>query len=458
MTDQPYDAIVIGAGASGLMAARELARAGKRALIIEARDRIGGRIYPLSPEIFGYQAQAGAEFVHGDAPVSKELLREAGLSLVKTQGDMWSSRGGRITLDGTPIPHQDALHRALRALDRDMPIADFLSAHFADEKYAQMRAEITALVEGYDLGDPARISTFALRDEWLGGGEWTQYRIVEGYGALLDHLHADCVAHGVDIRLDTRVVRVEHSPDGVVVCDDDGAPYAAKRAVITVPVSVLREIAFTPAIPEKIAASEAIGWGSAIKVILRFTHCWWIDALAHLHTRRGNKGHHLVKLLRRIKRGRWSAVGRSTFAEMDFMFGDAEIDTWWTQYPAEHPVLTGWITGERAWRLRETPDEEIVRMGTQSLARIFEVAEETVQGKLIASFIANWPADEYAHGAYSYPTPESAAAQTELNTPVGGVLYFAGEALYRGKEIATVEGALASGRDTARAILGTVSK
>ena len=69
--------VVVGAGAAGLMAARELVRAGKRVTILEARDRCGGRIYPLPAEEFGYPAEGGPEFVHGAAPVTRALMREA---------------------------------------------------------------------------------------------------------------------------------------------------------------------------------------------------------------------------------------------------------------------------------------------------------------------------------------------------------------------------------------------
>ena len=77
---QPNHIVVIGAGAAGLMAARELARAGRRVTLLEARDRCGGRIYPLPARDFGYAAEGGAEFVHGEAPVTHGLLREAGLN------------------------------------------------------------------------------------------------------------------------------------------------------------------------------------------------------------------------------------------------------------------------------------------------------------------------------------------------------------------------------------------
>src|SRR4029077_6237719 len=135
--------VVIGAGAAGLMVARELARAGKRVTILEARDRCGGRIYPLPPEEFGYPAEGGPEFVHGAGGVTRAVMREAGLSLLPRAGTRWSVRTGALSLAEASPPYAARFYEALRKVKADLPIAEFLERHFADPQYDELRQSIT---------------------------------------------------------------------------------------------------------------------------------------------------------------------------------------------------------------------------------------------------------------------------------------------------------------------------
>jgi phytoene dehydrogenase-like protein len=195
--------LIVGAGAAGLMAAREFARGGKRVTVLEARDRCGGRIWELPAEEFGYRAEGGPEFVHGAAPVTRAVMREAGLSLLPRGGTRWNVRAGTLSPAEPALPHADQFYQTLREVTVDLPIAEFLETHFSSRQFDELRRRITRTVEGYDAADPARASTLALRAEWLTEDDEEHGRLVQGYGALIDYLAAECREHGAEIRLGT---------------------------------------------------------------------------------------------------------------------------------------------------------------------------------------------------------------------------------------------------------------
>src|SRR5260221_2098162 len=269
--------VVVGAGAAGLMAARELSRAGKRVTIIEARDRCGGRIYPLAIEEFGYPAEGGAEFVHGAASETRSLMREAGLSLLPRAGTRWSTRTGALLPDESSLPHARLFYRALEAVKTDLPIAEFLETHFAGRQYDTLRRAITRTVEGYDAADPRRASTLALRDEWMARDDGQHGRIDEGYGALVEYLVTECRRHGATIHLGACVVAIEEMHGGIVARCRDGAMFEADAAILTVPLALLLDIALPPALRERQVAAADIGFGNVVKILLRFATKWWSD-------------------------------------------------------------------------------------------------------------------------------------------------------------------------------------
>jgi monoamine oxidase len=415
--------VVVGAGAAGLMTARGLACAGKRVTILEAKARCGGRIYPLAAEEFGYPAEGGAEFVHGAAPVTRAVMREAGLSLSPRGGTRWSTRTGALSPDESSLPHAGRFYRALSEVKADLPIAEFLETHFADRRYDELRRSITRTVEGYDAADPRRASTLALRDEWMARDDGEHGGIAKGYGALIEYLLSECRRHGAALHLGAAVTAIDEAHRRIAVRCDDGATFEADAAIVTVPLPLLSEIALPSAARERVAATVDIGFGNVVKILFRFVTKWWADH------------------------------GGRDLADLSFLLSDATVPTWWTQHPAKNPVLTGWFSGPKADRVSSLTEAELIDMGLASLAEIFDLPLGRIRRNLVASRAINWGNDRFARGAYSYATLGTREAQSVLRKSNDDAIFFSGEALYAGPDMGTVEAALASGQETAQRIL-----
>jgi len=415
--------IVVGAGAAGLMAARELARAGKQVTILEARDRCGGRIDPLPAAEFGYRAEGGAEFIHGEAPVTYEVLREAGLSSRPVEGARWNVKHGALSRDEANAPHSQALYEVLKTLSSDMTVTTLLDRHFAGPEFAPLRRSVLRMVKGYDAADPDRASVMAIRDEWMHEGRSSQARPADGYGGMIDYLAAECLRHGAGFHFKTAVSAIDATDEGALVRSSDGSTHACDAAILTVPLPCLQQIVLPPSLSAKVAAAAGIGFGNVIKLVLRFKRAWWTQ------------------------------LGGRDLSDLLFLLSDEKVPVWWTQHPSEHPVLTGWFAGPGTNDLARLDENQLIEVGLASLAAIAGASPAEFGHEIVAARAINWANDPFARGAYSYATLDTRKAQSELASWDRGAVLFSGEALYRGRDMGTVEAALASGLETARIIM-----
>ena len=422
------DVIIIGAGAAGLLAAKLLVEQGKSVCILEARNRIGGRIFTLPFDEWNNTAEAGAEFIHGNLDLTFELLKEAGLKKTKTGGQMWQVLQGTWQQDDDYFEKQNKVIQKLRALPEDMSIAAFLAREFSGDAHAEVRQTLTSYIEGYYAGDINLASSRAFLAEWESEEE-EQYRPNKGYYPLLRYLQERIENSGGILRLSTVVKQVNYLQNSVEIIDSNLQKYTATKAIITVPLGVWRAeekdeafIHYHPALPQKKQAALQMGFGSAIKILLHFKEPFW-------------RQHNYES------------------KDISFVFSDQNIGTWWTQNPGDSNLLTGWLAGPRAFELRHSDDAIIYEQAIDSLHHIFSINKEKLADQLVQWKVCNWTADPFALGAYTYSTITSAAAQKVMVQPVENTLFFAGEALYTGTEMGTVEAAFISGKDVAGQIL-----
>jgi len=441
------DVLVLGAGAAGLAAARDLSHAGLRVTIIEARPRVGGRILTLHDSRSPVPLELGAEFIHGERAETLSLAQAAGLAVLELPGLHDLATAGRFKpLDGfwelVDRMNHDLASRLVRR-GRDFPVSEYLDSRSVPPS---RRGMLRDFLQGFYAAHPDRLSAESLavearedgsaeRDEVAGG----QFRIANGGDALMKWLRDGLDPDRTELRLSTVAQTVEWKRESVRVgCRGaDRAPLptvSARTAVITLPLAVLKAgmVRFEPAVPAKQRALAGLETGQVFKIVLRFREAIWDDA-EFLKERRGA-----------------SSVDRGG---LNFLHGQgAEVPTWWTTLPVRSPVLVGYVGAVAAEQLlAEEPPSRLERT-LVALSEILAVPRRDLEDQLDASASHDWRADPFARGAYSYIGVGGIGAPRALARPVEGTLFFAGEAT-DGPQIGTVAGALASGRRAAREVL-----
>lgn len=431
MTDH-YDSIVIGAGVAGLTAARLLAQTGKRVVVLEARDRIGGRVH--TDRSGGLVTDLGASWIHGvtDSPVAEAAAAFAMRTVEFTVGGYQpdSRPIAYYSPDGRRLTDAEAKRFAddIRAVDETL--VSVIAASEPDASYRDV-TEAALAAQGWDQERTQRAR------------EYFEHRSEEQYGAWIEDLAAhglddDTIegdevvfpdgydrlparlADGLDIRLEHVVSRVAWSAGGVVVVTQRG-DFSGDTAVVTVPIGVLQsdEFVIDPPLPRSIAgAIGRLRMNAFEKVFLRFADRFWDDEV--------------YAVRQQGPEGRWW----HSWYDLTGLHGT--------------PTLLTFAAGPAAVATRDWPDERVVESVLAQLRRLYgdRVTAPT------SVHITRWQDDPFTRGSYAYMTRGSTTDDHDvIATPVAGMLHLAGEATWT-DDPATVPAAMLSGHRAASAVAG----
>lgn len=426
------DAIVIGAGAAGLAAARTLAASSLRVILLEARDRIGGRVLSHPSPRAAMPTELGAEYIHGPARQTMALLRDAGTAALDTGHESWvCSKDVPLRRDDYDFKTAAAIFEAAAQLKHDESVDQFLRRYAADATMQEHAAVARAFVEGFEAADPTIASVLGIADEWLSGVDFAIARPLGGYHPIFQRLRGECEAAGVRSYLSSAVRRVSWHRGSVAVdiqsSYDELRTVRARSAIVTLPAGVLRhsgdetEVVFDPVLPSrKRDALAKIEMGHVVRVGLWFRSAFWET----------------------LHRGRYR---NSAF----FRCEPGPFGAYWTQLPVRSELIVAWAGGPRATALSASSHEEITKYALDGFGGMFgelTLAREEFE----ASFMHDWSRDPFARGAYSYAAVGGRGARKILAEPVDDTLFFAGEATSTDGQGGTVNGALETGERAAR--------
>lgn len=403
------DVIVIGAGAAGLAAAHQLKAAGRKAIVLEARGRIGGRAF--TDASLGPSYDAGAMFIHwAERNPWVQIARELG---VETQDEPWGG-GFQVFSGGKPMPETDRqkrrgafgqVDRRLETVDltrRDLSVRDLLGDLGPDLSHIASSGLLLSIGEESD-----RISARDYQRLWAGD----DLVVPSGYGNLVARHGA-----GLDIRLNQPVREIRWSGPDVAVTTPAGTLHA-NACIVTVPVGVLKAgaIRFTPALPPRNRdALDGIGMGA------------------------------LTKIAMKVEGDRFGITPGTSFLEAASPSRLMNFD----MFPDGKDLVIAYCGGDHARELSIAGPEAARAHVTELLAQMIGAdIRKAVTG---ISFPAWW-IDPFSRGSYSVCLPGHEAARAQLAEPIGGRIFLAGEATAGGGAM-TVGGATLAGRAAAAAV------
>lgn len=386
--------------------------------MLEARDRIGGRVHTSTDPGTGLPIELGAEFIHGEAPHTTRLIDVAGLVTVPVLGAHYRADRNNIEPLGDMFKRIGRVFRKLDA-DRaeDRSFQEFLDERPGGFRLREERELAAAFVRGFDAADPWYISEKSLAEQGNPAeGAQKAARLLAGYGALIDWLAEPLAAH---IRLRQPVQQVLWARHQVQVSTQPGEVFHARTLICTVPLPHLQQhaVVFEPDVPRVRRVADQLVMGHVVRVSLVLRERFWeqkrnLDDVAYIHT------------------------PRRTF------------NVWWTQHPLRAPLLTGWAGGPPAAELSAQGQAAVEDQALRELSAAFQLRRSRLDPLIDGIYYHDWTSDAYSRGAYSYVGVGGTDAPKQLTRAIESTLFFAGEAT-DAENGGTVEGALASGKRAA---------
>lgn len=423
--------IVVGAGAAGLHAAYILHRNGVDVQVLEATNRIGGRIRALD-QFAGYPLELGADRVEGVRSVFYDAVRISNFEYYEDIGKTLYNFGGKITSQEEAVSAQayrsayDTIRKLQLYAGEDISVAQFLEEQSLQEDALNLLNSLIANEFGTDL-DFLSVNGYreAVAKKTSGDTEIILRR--KSFSNVLDVQYAPISSL---IRQNTPIRTIEYNGGKVVLTDDANQTYEADKVIVTVPLSILKEgtITFNPALPEeKVTALEGLGMDTSVKVFMRFSQTFWGDDTSTIYT---------GGIIPKFKAPGWGK--RSQFDDNVILFNN---------------VLVGIANGSAGEFLSQQGDNAV----TFALRDLDQMFNGQATEFLTESAVMDWSKANFIKGAYSYPKVGSAGAREALAAAIDQKIYFAGEATHTHGHFGTVHGAMETGYRAAYEILKSIS-
>jgi monoamine oxidase len=406
------EVVIVGAGAAGIAAARRLRDADVDCLLVEARQRLGGRAWTVVDD-GGFGLDLGCGWLHSaNRNPWVEVAQQQGAAIDKSRPP-WARRSPEV---GFSLAEQEEFQQAIgsfftrleRVRDRQSDIA---AAAYLDP-HSRWNGLINAL-GGYITGaEWDRVSAIDFDRYEDTGVNW---RVVKGYGALM----SDCGAH-LPAALDCVVRAIDHRGKRLRIDTAKGA-IAADQVIVTVPSAHIaaEQLAFSPALPEKTQAAQGLPLGLADKLFMALDRAdeFGDDIRIFGHTDRAGTGAYQFR-------------------------------------PLGRPMIEAYFGGSFAADLEAGGDGAFFDFAVSELVGLFGGA---FASRVKPIGLHRWGADPFSLGSYSYARPGFADCRLKLAAPVDDRLFFAGEACSVG-DFSTAHGGWHTGVRAAEGVIAARRK